>query len=532
MSAFTGTGTLIRFILRRDRVRLSVWLIALVGTVAASIPALDDMFSTEAERQSRAALMETPTGILFGGPGYGLDDYTLGPMLVNELTMSLFIALAILNILHVVRHTRAEEESGRAELLRSSVLGSSAQTTASLATAALVNLLIGGLIAVSMIAFGLPVTDSLVYGSGLGLGGLAFAAIAAVCAQVAEHGRTASGLAFLAVGTFFFVRVIGDTAEPGGNLLSWLSPFSWTQQTRLFDDLRWWPLALYAGFVLVLFALVYVLARRRDLGAGLLAARPGPADAGSGLNGMFALHLLQQRGSIITWSTAVFLFALAFGSLATEVEGMLDANPDLIPILGEDTDDLVAGFLSTISGYVLMGAGAYGALSVLRAWTEENAGRAELVLSTAVSRVRWFGTALLVAALSTLLITVVGGFGLGISAAAALENTDWVRQMTEGALAQAPAALVFGALAALLLGAVPRLVSLVWAWLGYSVLVTMFGALVGLPDRAMDLGAFEILAQPPVDDFEAVPFSAYLAAVLAAGALALAGFRRRDLVTA
>ena len=38
MSALTGTGVLARFALRRDRVRLSVWVLALAGSVAASIP--------------------------------------------------------------------------------------------------------------------------------------------------------------------------------------------------------------------------------------------------------------------------------------------------------------------------------------------------------------------------------------------------------------------------------------------------------------------------------------------------------------
>ena len=530
MSAFTGTGTLVRFVLRRDRVRLSVWILALVGTVAATIPALDEMFATEAERQGRAALMESPTGVVFGGPGYGLADYTLGPMLVNELTMSLFIALAIMNILHVVRHTRAEEESGRAELLRSSVLGSSAQTSSALLTIALVDLIIGGLIFLSMIAYDLPVHDSLAYGLGLGLGGLAFAAVTAVCAQLAEHARTASGLAFLAIGVFFFVRVVGDMAEPGGTALSWFSPFSWTQQARPFDDLRWWPLALYAGFVLVVFVLAYVLAGRRDLGAGLLSARPGPAEAGRGLTGMFTLHLFQQRGAITTWTVAVFVFALAFGSLATEVEGMVESNPDLAVMLGDDTDDLVAGFLGTMVTYVLMAAGAYGAFRCcVPGRGERRTGRTRPV--PAVSRIRWFGTALFVAALSTLLITLVGGLGLGVGAATVLESAGWIGRMLEASLARC-GALVFGALAALLLGFLPRFLPLVWAWLGYSVLVTMFGVLVGVPDVMIDLSAFEILAQPPMEDFEAAPFLIYLAAVLAAGALSLVGFRHRDLVTA
>src|SRR5699024_9269684 len=238
------------------------------------------------------------------------------------------------------------------------------------------------------------------------------------------------------------------------------------------------------------------------------------------------------RGAITTWTVAVFVFALAFGSLATEVEGMVESNPDLAVMLGDDTDDLVAGFLGTMVTYVLMAAGAYGALSVLRAWGEENAGRAELVLSTAVSRIRWFGTALFVATLSTLLITLVGGLGLGVGAATVLESAGWIGRMLEASLAQMPTALVFGALVALLLGFLPRFLPLVWAWLGYSVLVTMFGVLVGVPDVMIDLSAFEILAQPPMEDFEAASFLIYLAAVLAAGALSLAGFRHRDLVTA
>ncbi|GAB3704817.1 ABC transporter permease [Nocardiopsis oceani] len=532
MSVFTGTRALIRFVLLRDRLRLSLWVLALAGLTAASVPALDDMFATEAERQGRAALMDSPTGIVFGGPGYGLDDYTLGPMLVNELTMTLLIALAVMSVLHVVRHTRAEEESGRSELLRASVLGSGAQMAAALVTVALANLAIGALIALSMTAFDLPAADSLAYGLGLALAGITFGALAAVGAQVSEHGRSAAGLAFLAVGVLFMCRVVGDISEPGGNALSWLSPFAWVQQARPFDQLSWAPLALYPAVVAVLFTVAFALAARRDLGAGLVATRPGPADAGRLLSGTFALHLHQQRGAVLAWTAAVFLFALSFGSLATEVEAMIDTNPELAAVIGDDADDLVGGFLGTMGVYVTMVGAAYGALSVLRARTEETSGRAEAVLATAVGRTRWFGSALLVAALATTLIVVVGGAGLGLAAAASLDDASWAGTMVEASLTQIPAALAFGALAALLSGAVPRAVPLVWAWLGYSILATVLGALVGLPDQAMDASAFEILAAPPMDDFEAVPFLVYAGAVLVAAAVALIGFRRRDLTTA
>ncbi|WP_017604705.1 ABC transporter permease [Nocardiopsis alkaliphila] len=532
MSAFTGTGTMIRFILRRDRIRLSVWTLALVGTTAVTVPTLDEAFPDEESRQARAALMDTPTGVVFGGPGYGLDDYSLGPMLVNELTASLLIALAVLSILHVIRHTRAEEESGRAELLRANVLGAGAQSTAALVTLTLVNLLIGGLIALSIIAFDMPVADSLAYGLGLALAGISFGAIAAVCAQVSEHGRTTSGLSFLVVGLLFMARVVGDLAEQGGGLASWLSPFAWVQQTRPFVDLRWEPLALYGAFLVVTFAIAHVLAGRRDLGSGLVATRPGPVGAGRLLRGPTTLHLHQQRGSIITWAIAVALFSFAFGTLATEIQGMLEANPDIGVILGGDVDDAVGGFLAVITAYVVMAGATFGALSVLRVWSEENAGRAELVLSTAVGRAHWFGGVLVVATSATVFIVMVGGLGLGLGASVAIEDFEWVWRMVEASLAQLPGALGFVALTALVLGLLPRLTFLVWLWLAYSALTTMLGALLGFPDWAMNLSAFEILAKPPMDEFEVGPYLLYLGAVLSAGAVSLVGFRNRDLVTA
>ena len=532
MSTFTGTGALTRFVLRRDRVRLTVWVLALVGTVAATVPALDDMFATDAQRQARAAVMDTPTGIVFGGPGYGLDDYGLGPMVVNELTMSLLIALAVMSVLHVVRHTRAEEESGRAELLRAGVLGAGAQLTAALITVSIVNLVVGGLTALTLIGNGLEGADSVAYGLGLALAGISFGAVAAVCAQTVEHGRGAAGLAFLVVGVSFMARVVGDMAEEGGSALSWLSPFAWVQQTRVFHDLLWWPLALYPALIGVLFALTYALAKRRDLGAGLFAARPGPAGAGALLGNTFALHLHQQRGAILAWTVAVFLFTLAFGSLVSEVEGMLEENPDLVAFLGEAAADVTEGFLGVMSGYVLMAASAYAVVSVTRARAEETSGRAELLLSTAVGRVSWFGGALSVSVLSSALIVVVGGLGLGSSASLVLEDPSWTGTMVGASLAGLPAVLLFAAAAAVLTGVAPRLLPLVWAWLGYSLLVSMFGALVGLDDRLVNLSGFEMLPTLPTEEFEVLPVVLALVAVLVAGVFALAGFRRRDLSTA
>jgi ABC-2 type transport system permease protein len=528
---FAGTGHLIRFILRRDRIRMTVWTVALVGSMALTIPTLEDMFRTPEQRLGRAAVMETPTGIVFGGPGYGLDTYELGSMVANEMTMSLLVALAVMSVLHVVRHTRAEEESGRAELLRANVVGSSAQMTAALATNAAVNAVIGALMTLVLVGGGLAVADSVAYGLGLALAGIAFGAIAMVCAQVSEHSRGAGGLAFLAVGVLFMFRVVGDIAERGGSAPSWFSPFAWTQQTRAYDDLRWWPLALYAAVIVVLFAVAYHLAGRRDLGAGLVAARPGPAGAGPLLNGVFALHLRQQRTSIIAWTVAVFLFALSFGTLITEIDTMIEQNPDLVVTMGLDAQNMSNAFLGMLLLYTVMATAAFAVLSVLRTRAEETSGRAELTLSTAVGRIRWLGSAVLVATLAAVAMTLLGGVGMGLGAGIATGDHDWVGTVVEGAAAQLPVVLLFIGLTTVAVGLAPRLVGLVWTWFGYGLLMTILGPLLDVPDWMTDLGPFGILPQLPAEEFDAVPFLAVLGAAAAAGVVGLAGFRRRDLLT-
>ncbi|WP_304451618.1 ABC transporter permease [Nocardiopsis sp. YSL2] len=531
MRTFAGTGHLVRFILRRDRIRMTVWTAAIVGMLAMTVPTLDEMFQTPEQRLGRAAVMETPAGIVFGGPGYGLDTYGLGAMIANEMTMSLLVAVAVMSILHVVRHTRAEEESGRAELLRANVVGSSAQMTAALATNAVVNAVIGALLALSLVVNDLALADSVAFGAGTALAGITFGAIAAVCAQVSEHSRGASGLAFLVIGVLFMSRVVGDIAERGGSAPSWFSPFAWAQQTRMYDDLRWWPLALYALVIVVLFAVSFTLAGRRDLGAGLVAARPGPADASPLLNGVFALHLRQQRTSIVAWTVAVVLFALSFGTLISEIDAMVEQNPELVARMGLDAENMSNAFLGLLLVYVVMTAVAFAVLSVLRTRTEETSGRAELILSTAVGRIRWMGSAMLVSALAATVMTLLGGLALGLGAGLATGDYDWAGTASEAAAAQLPVVLMFIGLTTLFAGVAPRLAGLVWAWFGYGLVATIFGPLLDLPDWMMDYGPFGIVSQLPVEEFEAAPVLAVLGVAAAATAVGLVGFRRRDLAT-
>ncbi len=531
-TTFTGTPTLTRFGLRRDRLRIAIWSLVLIGSTAATIPALEETFTTPAEQSARAAIMRTPAGVLFAGPGYGLDHYTLGPRVVNEWLMMLLIAVTIMNILLAVRHTRAEEESGRAELIRAGVTGIRAPGTAALLLALITNAIIGSLTAVVLIGFGLPAPDSIALGTGLTFTGLTFAAIAAVCAQLLEHARSAIGLAMAVFGLLFLMRVIGDIAEPGGTALSWLSPTSWVYQTRPYVDLRWWPLLLYVAAIAVMTLLAAALAARRDIRAGFISPRAGRAGASPLLRGMFGLNVRLQRGSILAWSAGTFAVGATFGSFANQIGELVQDNPDYAAFLGGDLDQLTDGSLAALMIFVVMLSAAGTIISVLRLRTEESNGRAETVLATPTGRWRLMGSGLAVGLVTTAATMLAGGLGMGLSAATALENSDYFGSMLLTAAHTAVIPATFGAAAALAYGLGPKLIPVVWVWFIVSMALTMFAPVLDLPGWAANISAFDHLAQYPAQPVDWTPLAIMGASAVLAATVGLMAFRRRDLTTA
>ncbi len=125
-----------------------------------------------------------------------------------------------MNIFLVTRHTRADEEAGRTELLGSAIVGRRAPLSAALIVAGLANLALILLLTASMVSNGLPVSGSLALSLSIGLAGAAFAGIAAVIARCATTSRGANGAASAILGLFFLIRAAGDLADNG---LGWLS---------------------------------------------------------------------------------------------------------------------------------------------------------------------------------------------------------------------------------------------------------------------------------------------------------------------
>lgn len=527
--AMAGLGALARLYGRLARRGIILWTLAMLLLVPASVLAMKDVYPDQAALDARATLLDNPSAVMMTGPYFAADHYTFWAMVANELLLYVLVPAAIMNVLLTARLTRGEEESGRLEMTRSLATGRLAPALAALLVVALANLALGVAVAAGMLVAGGAVADSLALGLATTLTGLVFAAITAVTAQLVEHAGTASGAALGILALAFLVRGVGDVLDRQGSWLSWLSPLAWAQQLRAYVDLRWWPLVVSGVVLALLLLLAGALSRRRDLGAGMMPARAGRSSASAALlaPGGLARRLLSP--GMLAWGIGLFLFAVAFGSLASSLTDFAENLPALGELAPISLDDLTGSFSAFVLQMLAIGPIALIVSGVLRMRSEELSGRLAGVLAAGTSRTRlalsWFLVALVEASLMHLLL----GLGVGIGVQSATGEGAWAVEMTLAALAHLPVIALHGAIALALYGAHVRLTVLAWLLVGYTALVIFLGQMLGLPDWAMDLAPLHHVALVPSETMEALPLVIMGGAAAVLLALGLLALRRRDL---
>jgi ABC-2 type transport system permease protein len=535
----TGTPRLIRLALRRDRVQLAVWLLGVPGLMATIATTMEGLYADEAERTAVVAFSaNSPVARAFDGPASGTS---LGAMVIAEGFMLLAVLVALMSTFLVVRHTRQNEETGRAELIGAAVVGHHALLAAALAVAVVANLVVGAGVTAVLLLYDLPVLGSVLTGVALAAVGLAFAGVAAVTSQVFESARAANGVAGAVVGVAFLLRAVGDalgSVGPTGLEVisawpSWLSPIGWGQQVRPFHQDQLAPLLLLLALTAALTALAVTLISHRDLGTGMLPTRRGPARADRRLLSPLGLAWRLQRGVLVGWMVGVAVLGGAFASLGDEVADVIETSEQLAEAFaamagGADVSELFLAFMLGIAGTI---AGGFVVQALLRLRAEEMGGAAEGVLSTAVSRPRWVASHVIVAVVGLGAILLVTGLVSGLTyGLVAGDVTDGMADLLPAALVQLPASLALGGFVLLAFGALPRHAATAgWGAFIGLLLLGQLGAFLELPQAVLNVSPYTHVPQLPAADLTLAPLLALTGVGLALGGLGLAAFRRRDL---
>jgi ABC-2 type transport system permease protein len=545
MTAFTGTARLTRLALRRDRVQLPIWLLSGIALLAATVSSTNQRYPSEADRISvlRTAA-DSPTLLVFRAAPTGSST---GTMMMFQILTSLAVLAGLMSTLAVVRHTRQNEETGRTELLGATVVGRHAVLTAALLVTVAADALLAVLLGFTLIGNGEPAAGSFAAGAAVGATGTAFAAVAAVAAQITQTSRAANGIAAATIGAAYVVRgvgdALGDVRANGYTMVSawpsWLSPIGWTTEARPYAGDRWWVLALPLGLFAAGIGLAFALTVRRDIGMGMIAARPGPVTATPRLLSPLGLAWRLQRGTLYGWAIAVTLTGLVVGSLGSSLAGEFaddkglpeGATNTIRSLSSVDNGNLVDSFNTAMMAFIGAMAAGYAVQVLLRLRTEEAGGPAEAVLATATGRLRWLGGHLIVAVAGALLLLVLAGASMGLMYGLGGDaGGGRPADLMAAALVQLAPALILAGFVVAVFGLVPRLaIGLAWAALAVSLVLGQLGELLNLPQAVRDVSPFSHVPALPAAEATATPLVVLTAVALALGAAGLVLFRRRDL---
>lgn len=499
------------------------------GYVALEVVSYLNIYPDQASRARLATFQENPAIRMTQGLAHNVD--TVGGYVAWDAGWFLQSLVALWALLAVLRLTRGDEEGNRSVLVLMAPLRARQVLSLQLLVVTAVVLLFSATCSGVLMAYGVPPAGAVAFGLGLAGFGATFAGVAAVNAQLFEVRRQAAGAsAVVLVGTFF-VRMIGNSSEPRG-WLRWLSPYGWMDDLRPYDEPRWVALALLVLTPVALVGLASVLRDRRDTGGATLASNDSRTPRTRLLGSPVAFAWRGTRGVLAAWAVGLGAYALLVGSLLPALtDYLLDESSvrKTMTTLGIDLSDITGGMVAFMSTMFGLGISLYACWRIGAVRAEEESGRADLLLARPLSRRRWLGGHLALSGSSVLVLAAVTGLCLwagGRASGAKLSLWDALRASTN----TAPVALLFLALAVLLLGVRPRLaVPLSASAAGVSYLLPTLGRALSLPVWVRDLSPFQHLALVPMQPYALTSGLVMLGLASVLAAVASVAFSHRDL---
>ncbi|MCL1823095.1 MAG: hypothetical protein FWG44_02730 [Oscillospiraceae bacterium] len=548
---FTNTGKLVKFILRRERIISTVWILIIVLFSMVLAPGINTMFPDIETRNNFAATLENPIMIAMMGPVYGVGDYTAGAMYSGMMLLWIMMTAGIMNIFLVVRHTRADEEKGRAEVVRSLPTGRLANLNAAIISAVIINAVMAVLLGLGLAATGVESMDlggSMLYGVLTGLAGLVFAAVAALFSQLSSYKGGATGLSFLTLGVFYMVRAAGDAQMPINNALSCISPLGLAQRSEVYVQNYIYPVFILIAIIAVIIIIAFKLNSIRDIDQGFIPAKPGRKEAKKSLLSSFGLSVRLLKTSIIVWFIVMFALGASYGSILGEIDEFVGDSPEYLTVIGipeeivekmtdADKKEIISKYFGVFITSMMTLVGLIPVIiAAMKPRNEEKDNRAEHILARGISRTKYLFGYVLIAYISSIIMQCATAVGLYLSASsvageAGIPESFMLGSLLKSYLSYLPAMWVILGFTILVIGLLPKASGMIWGYYGFVCFMSFIGGFPDLlPAWVAKISPMSYIAKVPLDDinFTNLALLTGLAAVLTA--LGFFHYRKRDLV--
>ncbi len=523
------TKEYLNFIIRRERIMSSVWLAALTVSAWLLAAIYPTLFPDEISTQGMLATLNNPSMIAMMGPVYGLDSMTPAIILAQNCLIWFAIVVIVMNIFFVNRHTRADEELGRQEMLIALPIGRLSISLSMITLSFILNITVAVLIALfTLIANieGANLIGALTYGLSIGMQGFLFAMLTLLSAQLFSTTRTTMGVAFALMGVFYMLRAYGDINE---NLMSYISPIGLGLKVEAFYSNNFIPVIILFAEAVVIAAAALWINTRRDVGMGVFPARKGKAYASKYLQTPIGFVWRLLRGSFWAWAAGIFVIAASYGSVIGELDNFIRGNDAIKQILegtlGAST--LIDSYIALL-GYLMALLISIPLINCInRFCTEEKRGRLEQIIATSVSRKTVFGSFILIATLESIILSLFSV--LGLYATTYSSELVTFATLTKATFVYLPALFLMFSLSVFLVGLLPKLRSLVWIVFGYSLITFYFGRFFSISEIALKLSPFDNIPQLPVQEFSVIPLIVTCIIAIGLCVMGIIGVGKRDI---
>lgn len=518
--------------LKRDWKKVIIWILGLGMFSAGFVPAFKEM----AKGQGLVGMFETlqnPAMISIVGPTpiETGADYTLGAMYAHEMLLFCGLFAMIISILHVIGHTRKEEDLGLTELVRSFQIGRQANSLSVIVEVVFINSILAIFIAGVMTSFGadtISIQGSVLFGASIGMAGIIGSGIALIMAQIMPTSSAAIGSSLGILGLLYIVRAGTDVSNVD---LSMMNPLGWIYLTFPFTDNNWFPLIFALMFSIIVVFTAFSLEGGRDMGAGYLPQREGRENAKQSLLSIQGLFIKINKGVIISWLIAFVVMGAAYGSIYGDMQIFLESNEMMKQMFSHAGFSIEESFTGTIM-LVMIGLVSVLPIAIVnKLFSEENRLHLTQIYATKVTRSQLYwtniGLSILAGGLGVLLAAGSLG-GTAISAMGSSGDMDIVDFLAAG-FNLFPSVLFFIGLAAIALGWAPKLGKLVYIYLAFSFLLNYFNGLIDLPKWFLNTSIQSWMPQMPMEDFEVSTFFTVTVISIALIVIGYLGYSRRDM---
>lgn len=533
MAQYTQTLTLLKANLKRDWLKITIWLAALVGVFVAVAAKFEGIYGTSKQIAAIGSTLRSKAMVaLIGSVPDG--QLTTALIFVSEMAVFWGLFIIIFNYSLAVSASRGQEESGLTEMVLG---GHPVGRLAPLLAAALELLIANGLFALitgigTMIA-DMPGSDT----NGTWLSAVAIAAvgwsfgmIALIFAQLVTDSHNVSMYNYAFLGITYLIRMMADVSNPD---YTWISPLGWLEKTEIYTNNNWWPVVMLLALGILAFAAAVALNSNRDIDAGVIHVNPGSRKSRF-LRGPATLLVWNQKSLTIFWIVGMAVLGASYGSVFNSISKIFNTSPTIQKVLGQSgvrhiEQTQVLSFVGLLGIIFSLLAVIAGVMIVNHLITEERRGYLQMVMTKPQSRPYLLGVYVAFGLILAALLLFVALISAMAAGNVVMTHPVAFKYFWQTFVVNLPSIALFMALMVGLIGVYPRLRTLVWAYLGFSFLITYFGNLMDLPKWTLKISPFYWTKKVPIDAINTTPLIWMLVIATIFIMVGFIGYKNRDL---